>query len=340
MTSISRKKRPPNVLDADSDVAATLLPTNKKLKLDSLFEGLSLKDDKSKVSPSIVRSTSQEVKGNPVLEPLVDEVPFVKDKKPSTNTFVEIKTKKINGIEVNPNINVGKYSVFKTSSSSSTTSPSTSANIDAYVSEKLMEHFQNVINSSNKVIKWYQPYIVLAYDFQKWALRLFNRFLKKYNTRVRQENPEAGPENYYKPFKFFFKITNLINNPDTNFTFQDLMNILLQESEIEILRVRRRREDKLKMSSEIDLELRDIKYNYWDRVPDLSKDLEMSDDINDRFVDLGDVDSNDMDYDMNPVDMNESTSHNLMESNYGLYYYDYKSHPKDHDESMTDDIMI
>lgn len=318
MTPVIGKRRHPSPIETESDSPDTHFHKNKKIKLHGLFESLSLNDDKPAQSVS-----------DPVILPDIgktNKTPTFKQKK--TSAGIEIKGKNINNLEVNPNINVGRYSVFKTSSSSSP-SPNTVTNIDVYVSEKLMEHFQNVISSSNQVIKWYLQFFVLTYVFQKWTLRLFNRFLKKYNARLKQEEPNNPG---YRPFKFFYKITNLISNPDTNFTFADLMSILIQESQLEVLRLRKRRQDKLKSDSDIELQLKDIKYNYWDRVPDLAKDLEMSE-PDDRFTELGDVESTDMDY-----DMDQSTIHNLIESTYGLYYYDYRFQPKSFDDAMTDDI--
>lgn len=336
---------------------------HKKIKLDSLLQGLSLGDDgqnensertsgktREKSNENVSEKTGEKTSlltkdkaGNETEKGLADMEDENEFDIPSTHSFIRRKSspKPPNdspSYSVNPSLKLNKYSVFKPSSSS--TPGSSSNSIDSYITDRLMEHFQNIIQLGNTLIHWYRPFSLIVYRFQKWTLRLFNRFLRKYNAL--QNNNNIGYKKF-RPFKFYYKIMNLINSKEINFTYQDLINILDQETKLELeiikkKRISREESNKNSDNEYSDINIQELKYNYWDRLPGLNKDLEMSessmaDDENVKLFELHDntlYNSNDYDYDDMDMDMDNDleTAANLVagliESNYGLYYYDYR----------------
>mmetsp|Transcript_1462 Transcript_1462/g.1458 ORF Transcript_1462/g.1458 Transcript_1462/m.1458 type:complete len:237 (+) Transcript_1462:202-912(+) len=190
--------------------------------------------------------------------------------------FIENKSSKLSqnpDFVVNPSLNLKSYSVFKKSSSPPTTI--NSPNINSYVMERLAQHFHTVYNSKSALIQWYKPHFVLSYHFERWVIRLFNRFIRKYNKR------SNGAK--IKQITFYSKIMNLINLKDINFTFNDLLHILEQENKLEALRLNKKRknreEKELPIDETDDKIFENIKYNYWDTLREVNKDFEMIDEL-------------------------------------------------------------
>lgn len=227
-----------------------LAKNGKRIKLDNLLQELSLDDDD------------------------ID----VKSKK-ATHSFIESKASKLSqqtDYVVNPSINLKSYSVFKKSSSPPPTI--NSPNINSYVMEKLVQHFHTLYNSKSALIQWYKPHLILSYHFENWVIRLFNRFIRKYNKRS-----NGIP---IKKFKFYSKIMNLINLKEISFTYNDLLLILEQENKLEELKLNRKRKirdyNKEKDSDtdeKDDKTFENIKYNYWDTLRGVNKDFEMIDEL-------------------------------------------------------------
>lgn len=234
--------------EEDNEDSYDLAKNGKRIKLDNLLQELSLDDDD------------------------ID----VKSKK-ATHSFIESKASKLSqqtDYVVNPSINLKSYSVFKKSSSPPPTI--NSPNINSYVMEKLVQHFHTLYNSKSALIQWYKPHLILSYHFENWVIRLFNRFIRKYNKRS-----NGTP---IKKFKFYSKIMNLINLKEISFTYNDLLLILEQENKLEELKLNRKRKirdyNKEKDSytdEKDDKTFENIKYNYWDTLRGVNKDLEMMD---------------------------------------------------------------
>ncbi|CAG88620.2 DEHA2E23804p [Debaryomyces hansenii CBS767] len=236
--------------EEDNEDSYDLAKNGKRIKLDNLLQELSLDDDD------------------------ID----VKSKK-ATHSFIESKVSKSSqqtDYVVNPSINLKSYSVFKKSSSPQPTI--NSPNINSYVMEKLVQHFHTLYNSKSALIQWYKPHLILSYHFENWVIRLFNRFIRKYNKRS-----NGIP---IKKFKFYSKIMNLINSKEISFTYNDLLLILEQENKLEELKLNRKRKirdyNKEKDSDtdeKDDKTFENIKYNYWDTLRGVNKDFEMIDEL-------------------------------------------------------------
>lgn len=234
--------------EEDNEDSYDLAKNGKRIKLDNLLQELSLDDDD------------------------ID----VKSKK-ATHSFIESKASKLSqqtDYVVNPSINLKSYSVFKKSSSPPPTI--NSPNINSYVMEKLVQHFHTLYNSKSALIQWYKPHLILSYHFENWVIRLFNRFIRKYNKRS-----NGIP---IKKFKFYSKIMNLINLKEISFTYNDLLLILEQENKLEELKLNRKgkirdynKEKDSYTDEKDDKTFENIKYNYWDTLRGVNKDLEMID---------------------------------------------------------------
>lgn len=196
----------------------------------------------------------------------------------TTHAFIEDKvTKKSQETDyvVNPSISLKPYSIFK--KSSSPTTPTTYPSVNSYVVEKLVQHFHTIYNSKSALILWYNPHFLLIYHFEVWVLRLFNRFIRKYNKR--SESKPIGK------FKFYSKIMNLVHLDHVQFSYDDLLHILDQETKLEAIHLKeksdaRKNDTKSKLSkssTKDDKHFENIKYDYWDTLRDTNSEVDMAD---------------------------------------------------------------
>ncbi|RCK62429.1 hypothetical protein Cantr_08955 [Candida viswanathii] len=146
----------------------------------------------------------------------------------------------------------------------------TGSNLTSKLNGIIADHFQKVLHSGLQVIRWYDYRFVVIYRYKRWFVKLWNRFVKKYN----QKNKV-----YIRAFGSMEQILKLIQ--DNLITWKDLTNIITQENELEIKRLELKEEirnlDKRfeEISAENDA-LKDIHYNYWDNL-NFDKDLDMLD---------------------------------------------------------------
>ncbi|CUM65952.1 uncharacterized protein PRCAT00003605001 [Priceomyces carsonii] len=229
----------------------------------------------------------------------------------------------LNVYDINPNIK--SYSVIKTTDDSSTSLP----NITSYIALKLVSHYENTIKSNLSLIPWYNYKFLVAYKFQRWLLRMFNKFLRKYCKRNHSK---------YKPLRLFDKMMNLISQ--NKLSFQDLLKIAIKENDIELRNLRHKYE--LKEVSEEDIEdesgtLANVKYNYWDNLK-FDKELDMLDsDCSEpeskqnsnetlnipKIIEISDDDDDDVsdvEMEIDSTSSSYNSSKFLNESKYGSYY--------------------
>lgn len=141
---------------------------------------------------------------------------------------------------VNPKIK--QYPNFKKPAGPTNTGGST---INSYIAEKLIDHFNNVIASNLLVLRWYNPKRLVIYRLERWTIKMFNRFLKKYNIHHNVR---------IKLVKSCDTIFQMIRQ--NNLHYMDLLKILFQENTLELCRLNEKR---LKKE-----ELHDVRYDYWD----------------------------------------------------------------------------
>lgn len=151
-----------------------------------------------------------------------------------------------------------------------TTSTYTSSNLTSKLNHILADHFQNLLHSGLQVIRWYDYRVVVIYRYRKWFVKLWNRFLKKYNERNKV---------YIRAFTSMEQILKLIQ--DNLITWNDINNIISQENELEMKRLELKHElrNLNKRFQEIDDEndaFKNIGYNYWDNL-NFDKDLDILD---------------------------------------------------------------
>lgn len=217
------------------------------------------------------------------------------------NLFSELKLSdgpdKEDSLVVNPQIK--QYSVFKKTNVGGSNTP-----INSYIAEKLINHFNNVITSSMAVLPWYNSRFVVLFHFQKWAVRLFNKFISTYNvrnnTRIRR-------------VKDMDRLMKMIR--DNNLTDHDFFNIILQENEILLAKLADKKNRMKQKEYELLEDDLQVKYNYWDTIK-IDNDMDMTDaEVEaDRIREVTELD----DY------MEVEQEPGPMESNYGSYYSEYK----------------
>ncbi|CAH6722049.1 hypothetical protein CLIB1444_08S00694 [[Candida] jaroonii] len=148
--------------------------------------------------------------------------------------------------------------------------------LNTYIADKLMETFAAKIHKDSQVIKRYNRYYLVIYHFQKWILRLFNRFITNYNKFNTPKLPR---------FKNFVKLLKFIDVNQYNFTYNDLLNLVLKENSVELNKLlsKQQKNDKIKELDDLDYE--EIKYNYWDRFQSF-EGTDMMDDMDDNDSDV------------------------------------------------------
>lgn len=147
--------------------------------------------------------------------------------------------------------------------------------MDTYLSEKIMQGFKDKLLADLAVGHWYLPLGLIAYHFQRWVRRLFNAFVRQYNSW----HPNKKP---VRPFRDYFKIMQLVRLPEARFSVDDLWGVVTEQNQIEQRTLARRKElrsktKELEELNEEELAFRSSKYAYWDRLAQISEDLEMED---------------------------------------------------------------
>ncbi|CAH2355760.1 hypothetical protein CLIB1423_33S00364 [[Candida] railenensis] len=193
---------------------------------------------------------------------------------------------------------ITKPNIYRESNSSSNVgslgSSLSGPEVSDFIANKLYSHFYTIYLSKAALIKWYNSRWMIVYHFQKWVLRLFNRFYRKYIKKI-------GGSNKIKLFSEFNSILDMIGSSHINFQWSDLMRILTEENYLENVRLRKRakaRDDKKQLQSNQDGEIiEDHSYNYWDRLKGIDKDVNMFDvdmlkggDTDNKFEELLDSD--------------------------------------------------
>ncbi|GEQ70441.1 hypothetical protein JCM33374_g4118 [Metschnikowia sp. JCM 33374] len=145
--------------------------------------------------------------------------------------------------------------------------------LDDLISEKMASAYKDHILQGLILIRFCHPLTILVRHFQLWVKRLFNGFVRKYNER----NKGAR---CMRPFRDFSRIIALTRDLSLAFTFQDLLNIVLEENALELQRLVLKKDKKLdseKLQEIKDEEemARESSYTYWDRVSALTGDVDM-----------------------------------------------------------------
>lgn len=185
----------------------------------------------------------------------------------------------------------------------------TSSQLDSYINERIVNHFQNIITSGLKIIPWYNYQFLVLYRLQRWFVKLFNRFIKKYN---------AKNNSSIKAFKSHQQILQLVR--DGLLSWTGLGNIINEENKLEIKRLllkdekrQAKRNDK-KIEEETEA-YRDLGYNYWDNLK-FDGDLDM--------LDADEIDQPRFEQVPEESDVamaEENANTNGIEANYGSYYH-------------------
>lgn len=309
---LSSKKHPREYDECDQGTA--LDRSGKRIKLDSLLDSLKIDD-----------STADKNEG---LSPIQEN-----------KSHNERSSYKPSSYIVNSSLKLKPYSIYKKSSSSTFSSIASGAgsnsDLNPYIAERLYLHFKNVYQSKCALILWYRPYYLIAYHFQRWVTRLFNRFIRKYNT--------VHPDKNLLPLYVHGRLMDMIKLSKGPVNYTQYISILLHENKIEQKALKTKREQReAKLFSESEGINGTMGYNYWDKKAK-DKDFDMADstslgtdsddsepkifEILDQF-DENDIVMNEVDYvDEEPDESMEvetlSPQDNILESNNGNYYQDY-----------------
>ncbi|KAK6202492.1 uncharacterized protein RJT21DRAFT_20075 [Scheffersomyces amazonensis] len=222
---------------------------NKRIKLDNLFDDLSLKDNNNNHKPT----------DDAEIPELVEDDTFISENKYIVSNKIQ-SFQFLKELEEDDNI----------------------SSLNQYFSNKLYENYKQYINSHLKVIKWYNFKFLIVYVFQKWCVKLFNKFIKKFN----QQNNSKIPK-----FSSYEKIIRLIR--EGKLTIDDYFTILLNENNLDMIELkkrqaRRRQRIEIANSVEDNLDIKDIKYTYWDNIKfdpdtDMEKTYLSDEQINNNF---------------------------------------------------------
>lgn len=198
------------------------------------------------------------------------------------------------GFEINPNISFDKP--LTEHSHNGDILGLSGIHTDTDIANKMYQHFRDIYVGNSAIIPWYSLYWMIIYHLQIWTLRLFNRFYRKYHKRVGISN--------VKPFRSFGQIIDLIDLKKSNFQWSDLSQILDEENYLERRRLHKkeisRKKDRIKKLDEEDtIDHESVKYNYWDRLRNFDRDVNMFDvseelaekyPIDKKFEELSDLD--------------------------------------------------
>lgn len=239
-SAITRTKR--HLRDDDEGITAQqdqgILRKQKRFKLDNLLKNLSLED-----------SQNEEISSHESLESASDE------------EDISAETQYL----VHPSFKFRPLGM----SDKSDAQEGDSTNINNFVAEKLLQQHINTLHSSNgKLILWYLPSYVISYHFQRWAVRLFNRFTSKYETQKNR-----------KKFTFFYKIMDLVKLTEVNLLYEDVLRILSYESKQELEKLRRKYLSACNVNDGKDRSdddrFENLGYYYWDTIKNSSRDFDM-----------------------------------------------------------------
>lgn len=139
-----------------------------------------------------------------------------------------------------------------------------SSAFDNYIQNRINKEYTEEIEKSYQLIKWFNPRVLLIYRWQMWMVRLFNRFIQKFNEKNGTRLPRI---------KRYDKIIRLVANGQL--TRDELVNIIAQETNLELIDIRRRRLRRQRKDEKAKIqEFKDLLYNYWDNLG-IDRDIEM-----------------------------------------------------------------
>ncbi|KAI5948766.1 hypothetical protein KGF57_005164 [Candida theae] len=216
-----------------------------------------------------------------------------------------------------PQIKSDSGGIFK----SKPTRTYTSSQLDSYINEKITQHFQDIITEGLKVLPWYNYRFLVLYRLQRWFVKLFNRFIRKYN---------AKNNTSIRSFKDHNQILQVVR--DGLLSWQELGNIINEENKLEMKRLslkeekRQAKRDNKKIEEETEA-YKDLGYNYWDNL-NFDRDLDMLDETDEPKSEpiqeegYVDVPMNECEGEgEGEGEMANKHSRHGVEANYGSYYY-------------------
>lgn len=145
--------------------------------------------------------------------------------------------------------------------------------IDTYISEKLRLSFENKIHHDYAVGRWCPPIACIVLHYQRWARRLFNAFVKHYNS----VNPNSAK---VRPFRSYSKIIQLVESRTTFLNMDHLRQILQEQNAVEQRALRKKhkvRQDQNRVEelTEEAVASQESKYTYWDHFAKDAQDVGM-----------------------------------------------------------------
>lgn len=135
---------------------------------------------------------------------------------------------------------------------------------DSYIQNRINKEYTEEIERGYQVIRWYNPRVLIIYRWQMWMIRLFNRFIQKFNEKNGTRLPRV---------KRYDKIIRLVTTGQL--TRDELVNIIAQETNLELIDIRHRRHKRQRKDEKAKVqEFKDLLYNYWDNLG-IDRDIEM-----------------------------------------------------------------
>ncbi|KAK6460575.1 hypothetical protein DFJ63DRAFT_315241 [Scheffersomyces coipomensis] len=250
--------------DEDEEDLLTTSRGNKRIKLDNLLNDLHLSEE-NVVPPTTARIS---IKGSDIPQLIYDTDSDNDNSDDGSNRKYVI------------NKNIQSFQFIKELSENNGTKTNMN-DLNQYFSNKLLDDYQQYIESNLKVIKWYNYRFLIVIKFQHWCLRLFNRFIRKFNNENHLKIPK---------FNHYDKIMKLIQ--EQKLAVNDYLTILNNENNIDMAKLHQKQQQRtLKRKSRVlshhhhhDLDdnedLKDIRYNYWDTLKfDIDVDLDTENDM-------------------------------------------------------------
>lgn len=181
--------------------------------------------------------------------------------------------------EVNDNTGANPFSLANEADNKfSYYSPGTTA----YVAERMLSQYHEMMQSRHQLIRPYNSQLLVAYRFQTWVVRMFNRFIRRYN---------EAHQTRIKPLQSYYKLMVMVEQGQID--FGEMVRIVFEENGIELRRLRLKF-DKRPSSDSLDQNC--LHYDYWVRNNVEIGDMDMAD-SEPKIVEIPDTDM-DMDVDM------------------------------------------
>lgn len=230
--------------ESDTEDVTTRKKGTKRVKLENLILNLSIEEKERQENEMVPRKEVTNYHGTP------------------RSSDLKLKFSKLNSLKKNDPLD----------DIPSVLAAFANSNLDSDVARMLQMYHERQRYFSNRLLKWCHPICVVIFHFHNWCLRNVNSFVKKYN--------ERNPVDKIPIFRTYERLENYLKLKRKAIKTEDFWTIVLYENLNEqkaLLQKRRNKDDKESTDAsfeQLEEELGDVRYNYWDRNTENDIDME------------------------------------------------------------------